>query len=291
MSDDLEFEFRSAVLGVDATPNTWCVLLAREEGSDEEFVLCQLHPTIRPVAPVLFVLTPNNPLEFRVANRGGKGKASPITLWGEAQSSDEFSFDDDMSDEIDSEMEASEEDVPALSQASKAQPQKKTQPEPKKQEQPKKQTAEIAKLEKQEQKQKDTTERKQEKAKSVEPEFKMKSVEPEIKMIKGGITYKDLRIGQGAEARVGSRVQVRYTGRFPNGKVFDSNMPRGKPLQFTIGANDVVKGFELVTTGMKVGGLRSSVLPPEFAYGKRGAPPDIPPNATLMFDIELVKTN
>lgn len=98
----------------------------------------------------------------------------------------------------------------------------------------------------------------------------------------------EITLGNGNEAKMGDLVTVEYTGTLPDGTVFDSSRPRGKPLPFRLGANQVIKGFERGVVGMKPGGVRRITIPPELGYGKRGAPPTIPPNATLVFEVELV---
>ncbi len=98
----------------------------------------------------------------------------------------------------------------------------------------------------------------------------------------------EITLGSGNEAKMGDLVTVEYTGTLPDGTVFDSSRPRGKPLPFRLGANQVIKGFERGVVGMKPGGVRRITIPPELGYGKRGAPPTIPPNATLVFEVELV---
>jgi FKBP-type peptidyl-prolyl cis-trans isomerase len=116
-----------------------------------------------------------------------------------------------------------------------------------------------------------------------------KSSKPAIISLKNGLKLQDTKIGSGKEAVDRSAVGIRYRGSLAsNGKVFDSNMPRGQPLRFKIGGGDVIAGFEQGTKGMKVGGTRTVVIPAHLGYGARGAPPDIPPNSTLIFDLELV---
>src|SRR6202051_4373655 len=103
-----------------------------------------------------------------------------------------------------------------------------------------------------------------------------------------GLQYWDIRIGTGAVAKEGSHVRVHYTGWLTTGKKFDSSVDAGKPFDFTIGNGEVIKGWEEGVAGMKVGGKRQLRIPPELAYGAEGSPPTIPPNATLIFDIQLL---
>lgn len=98
----------------------------------------------------------------------------------------------------------------------------------------------------------------------------------------------DTVVGSGQEAVPGSMVAVQYTGALPDGTVFDSSIPRGEPITFQLGAGQVIPGWEQGIAGMKVGGKRRLVIPPSLAYGERGAGAAIPPNATLLFDVELV---
>ncbi len=85
-----------------------------------------------------------------------------------------------------------------------------------------------------------------------------------------------------------SVIEVHYTGKLENGTVFDSSVDRGKPIQFTLGAGQVIPGWDMGINGMKEGGKRILKIPPELAYGEAGAGSQIPPNATLIFDVELV---
>lgn len=94
--------------------------------------------------------------------------------------------------------------------------------------------------------------------------------------------------GNGAEAKKGDNVRVHYTGTFTNGEVFDSSVTRGQPFTFTLGAGQVIEGWDQGVAGMKVGGKRQLTIPPELAYGERGVPGAIPPNSTLIFEVELL---
>ena len=106
----------------------------------------------------------------------------------------------------------------------------------------------------------------------------------------------DTTTGSGAEATTGRRVTVHYTGwiydeRADNkhGKTFDSSVERGEPFTFTLGAGQVIRGWDEGVAGMKVGGKRTLIIPPQLGYGARGAGGVIPPNATLLFEVELLE--
>ncbi|MFK7987187.1 MAG: FKBP-type peptidyl-prolyl cis-trans isomerase [Sandaracinaceae bacterium] len=102
------------------------------------------------------------------------------------------------------------------------------------------------------------------------------------------LEIKDIEVGGGAEAVSGNRVEVHYTGCLTDGTKFDSSLDRGQPFGFQLGAGQVIKGWDQGVAGMKVGGKRKLTIPPELAYGERGFPGAIPPNSTLVFDVELV---
>ncbi len=103
-----------------------------------------------------------------------------------------------------------------------------------------------------------------------------------------GLQYWDIKVGTGTTAAPGKTVSVHYTGWLTNGKKFDSSVDRGEPFQFKLGAGEVIKGWDEGVAGMKVGGKRQLRIPPNLAYGSRGAAGVIPPNATLIFDVELL---
>ena len=105
----------------------------------------------------------------------------------------------------------------------------------------------------------------------------------------GGLQYWDLKVGSGAEAKAGQQVTVHYTGWLTNGKKFDSSLDRNQPFTFKLGAGQVIKGWDEGVAGMKIGGKRQLHIPPDMAYGSRGVGNGlIPPNSTLIFDVELL---
>jgi FKBP-type peptidyl-prolyl cis-trans isomerase len=103
-----------------------------------------------------------------------------------------------------------------------------------------------------------------------------------------GLEYWDIKVGAGATAQTGQHVKVDYTGWLTSGKKFDSSVGTGKPFDFMLGAGQVIKGWDEGVVGMKVGGKRQLRIPPDLAYGAKGYPGAIPPNATLIFDVQLV---
>src|SRR5258707_9385238 len=104
-----------------------------------------------------------------------------------------------------------------------------------------------------------------------------------------GLQYWDITVGSGATAVAGSTVKVHYSGFLTTGEKFDSSRDRGEPFSFPLGAGQVIKGWDEGVAGMKVGGQRQLRIPPALGYGAAGAGGSIPPNATLIFDVELLE--
>lgn len=110
----------------------------------------------------------------------------------------------------------------------------------------------------------------------------------ETKEATKGLVIEDIKIGTGAEAVAGKKVEVHYTGTLTNGEKFDSSKDRGTPFSFNLGAGQVIQGWDQGVAGMKEGGVRKLTIPPELGYGSRATGP-IPANSTLIFEVELLK--
>ena len=102
------------------------------------------------------------------------------------------------------------------------------------------------------------------------------------------LVIEELQVGTGAEAKAGQQVSVHYTGTLTNGQKFDSSHDRNRPFDFPLGAGRVIQGWDQGVAGMKVGGKRKLTIPPHLGYGARGAGGVIPPNATLILEVELL---
>jgi FKBP-type peptidyl-prolyl cis-trans isomerase len=103
-----------------------------------------------------------------------------------------------------------------------------------------------------------------------------------------GLKYEDLTVGSGTQPSAGQTAVVHYTGWLTDGKKFDSSLDRGQPFTFTLGAGEVILGWDDGVAGMQVGGKRRLTVPPDLGYGRRGIRGVIPPNATLVFEVELL---
>jgi len=103
------------------------------------------------------------------------------------------------------------------------------------------------------------------------------------------LKVEDVKVGSGTEATPGKTVKVHYVGTLTNGSKFDSSRDRNEGFTFKLGAGQVIQGWDKGVAGMKVGGLRKLTIPPEMGYGARGFPPVIPPDSTLVFEVELLE--
>jgi peptidylprolyl isomerase len=114
--------------------------------------------------------------------------------------------------------------------------------------------------------------------------------EPKVVTTGSGLQYEEIKEGTGQAAKAGDTVVVHYTGTLKsNGKKFDSSLDRNEPFEFKLGAGMVIKGWDEGVQGIKVGGKRKLIIPAKLAYGERGAGNVIPPNADLVFEVELLK--
>jgi peptidylprolyl isomerase len=113
----------------------------------------------------------------------------------------------------------------------------------------------------------------------------------DIQETPSGLKYIVIEPGEGDKPEKGKKVKVHYTGKLEDGSVFDSSIKRGVPIEFTLGVGQVIKGWDEGIADMKVGEKRQLIIPPDLGYGPNGHPPVIPPNSTLIFDVELVEIN
>ena len=113
--------------------------------------------------------------------------------------------------------------------------------------------------------------------------------EPKMQTTESGLQYKVTKEGDGPKPEKGDKVKVHYTGKLEDGTIFDSSVQRNVPFEFTIGVGQVIPGWDEGVGDMKVGESRQLVIPPGLAYGERGAANVIPPNATLIFDVDLIE--
>ncbi|OGH06750.1 MAG: peptidylprolyl isomerase [Candidatus Levybacteria bacterium RBG_13_35_9] len=107
--------------------------------------------------------------------------------------------------------------------------------------------------------------------------------------LESGLIIEDEKIGEGEEVKTGDTISIHYTGMFTNGQKFDSSLDRNQPFETQIGVGRVIKGWDEGVIGMKAGGKRRLTIPPSLAYGEQGVPGSIPPNSTLIFELELLE--
>ncbi|KAG0267122.1 peptidylprolyl isomerase fpr4 [Actinomortierella ambigua] len=217
--------------------------------------------------------------------------AKRVAQFDEDEDSEEdpdFEAEDDEEDEEDEEDEDEEEEIPVpVAQPSKKQKVSEAKAVPAK-EAAKKPEAKKPEAKKPEVKKPEAKkpEAKKPEAKKEEPK-KEEPKKDNKKVLPNGLVIEDVKIGDGARAKSGKKIGMRYIGRLTNGKVFDKNTS-GKPFHFNLGRGEVIKGWDIGIQGMQLGGERRLTIPPALAYGAQGAPPDIPRNATLTFEVKLV---
>ncbi|KAI8391372.1 uncharacterized protein BYT42DRAFT_542931 [Radiomyces spectabilis] len=232
--------------------------------------------------------------EWVVAESSGDKKKRPAEASNEQQpASKKQKAAELMQKEVEEQKkEAEKQKKQAEKQKKQAEEQKKEAEKQKKQAEKQKKQAEEQKKKAEEQKKKAEEQKKkaeEQKKKAEEQKKKAEAAKEKstVKKLPNGLIIEDIKIGTGEVAKSGKRVGMRYIGKLTNGKVFDKNVS-GKPFNFLLGRGEVIKGWDIGVAGMKIGGERKLTIPAPLAYGKRGAPPDIPGNATLIFEVKLL---
>lgn len=126
-------------------------------------------------------------------------------------------------------------------------------------------------------------------SKSIDTNKPAKIDESKYVTTESGLKYADIKVGTGESPAPGDKVVVHYTGWLMNGTRFDSSVLKNRPFEFTLGAGQVIKGWDEGVATMRVGGIRQLIIPPDLAYGQNGAGNVIPPNATLIFEVQLLE--
>lgn len=152
---------------------------------------------------------------------------------------------------------------------------------------PEKKVEEKKTEEKEKKDKKDKAEKKKEKSEQKDGEKKEKGDKKGERTLEGGVKVRDAKVGTGKMAKKGDKVEMRYIGKFLDGKVFDKNT-KGKPFAFKLGQGDVIKGWDVGVVGMQIGGEREIVVPSSMGYGSKKVS-DIPPNSTLKFEVKLLE--
>jgi len=288
-SQKVEYPFKvtMACLGQEPILGRHCLFVRVE---DQDYMLCSLNFGQNEQQSLNLVFSPGEEIVFHSVGNG------PIYLSG-MYDVDEM-LDDDEDEEDDEELDAMDEDEEEEEEEEneeelKAEAKKATA---KKAEKKAEKKVEKKVTIKEEKKAPAKEEKKVEKKTPVKAEKKTeKKAEPAAtektpkkKTLQNGLVIEDITVGTGAKAKAGKRVGVRYIGRLAkNGKVFDQNT-KGAVFKFNLGKGEVIKGWDLGVNGMNVGGVRRLTIPSNLAYGSRGAPPDIPPNSTLIFDVKMM---
>ncbi|KAF5283557.1 hypothetical protein FQA39_LY17303 [Lamprigera yunnana] len=207
----------------------------------------------------------------------------------ELEEEEESEEEDDEVDEEDQDMEENESGESSLSDEEVEKPKKQMNGEKNKSQKKRKQEPNLVVTPKSEKKAKHEKTPKQDgQQKNAKPlKGNVSSMSQQKKTLEGGVVIEDLKVGDGSIAKSGKLVQVYYEGRLKqNNKLFDQSN-KGAGFKFRIGKQEVIKGWDVGVMGMKIGGRRRITCPPAMAYGPRGSPPAIPPNSTLVFEVEL----
>ncbi|ORX48376.1 hypothetical protein BCR36DRAFT_329362 [Piromyces finnis] len=303
------FKVTMACLGQEPILGRHCLYVRVE---NQDYMLCSLNFGQNEQQSLNLVFSPGEEIVFHSVGNG------PIYLSG-MYDVDDYDDDDDMDedeemyeneeeedDDEEEDEEIDEEELKKLKADAKktvAQPKKQTEKKaaaPAKEEKKpvEKKAAAPAKEEKKPVEKKAAAPAKEEKKpaekKVAAPAKEEKKPEPAVekapkkKTLQNGLVIEDITVGTGARAKAGKRVGVRYIGKLAkNGKVFDKNT-KGAVFKFNLGKGEVIKGWDLGVNGMNVGGVRRLTIPANLAYGSRGAPPDIPPNSTLIFEVKMM---